>query len=58
MLVAVSDRYDFGFSIKAAERKRLTEDSTHMQEIEIMDNQKIPKSFQGCFENSNNKTTW
>ena len=37
MLVAVPDRYNFEFSMKAAERKRRTEDSTHMQEIEIID---------------------
>ena len=34
---------DFEFSIEAAERKRRTEDSTHMQEIEIIDSQKFPK---------------
>ena len=33
VLVAVTDRYEFEFSIKAAKRKRRTEDSTHMQEI-------------------------
>ena len=30
VLVVVPDRYDFEFSIKAAERKRQTEDSTHI----------------------------
>ena len=55
MLVAVSDRYNFEFSIKAAERKRRTEDSTDVQEMEIIDNQKFSKSFQTYFGNSNNK---
>ena len=52
VLVVVSDRYDFEFSIKGAERKRRTEDSTHIQEIEIIDNRKFPKSFQSYLENS------
>ena len=43
VLLAVTDRYDFENSIKAAKRKHRTEDSTHMQEIEIIDNQKFPK---------------
>ena len=43
LLVAVTDGYDFEFSIEAAERKRWIEDSTHMQEIEIIDSQKFPK---------------
>ena len=43
VLVVVSDRYDFEFSIKGAERKRRTEDSTHIQEIETNDNRKISK---------------
>ena len=46
VLVVVSDRFDFEFSMKSAERKRRTEDSTHIQEIEIIDNRKVPKSFQ------------
>ena len=40
VLVAVTDGYDFEFSIEAAERKRWTEDSTHKQEIEITDSKK------------------
>ena len=56
VLVAVIDGYDFEFSIEAAERKRRTEDSTHMQEIGITDRQKFPKSFQSYLRNSNNKT--
>ena len=43
VLVVVSDRYDFEFSIKGAERKGRTEDSTHIQEIETNDNRKCPK---------------
>ena len=38
VLLVVTDRYDFEFSVKAAERKRWTEGSTHVQEIEIIDN--------------------
>ena len=45
LLVAVTDRYNFGFSIKAAERKRWTEDSTHIQEIEIIDNRNVLSHF-------------
>ena len=56
VLVAVSDRYDFEFSIKATERKRQREDASHMKEIEVIDNQKSPKSFQSYLGNSNNKT--
>ena len=41
VLVAVTDAYDFEFSIEAAERKSRTEDSTHMQDIEIIDRQKF-----------------
>ena len=37
-------------------RKRWIEGSTHMQEIEIIDSQKFPKSFQSYLGNSNNKT--
>ena len=55
MLVVILDRYGFEFSIKGAERKHQTEDSTHIQEIEIIDNRKVPKSFQSCLGNSNNK---
>ena len=46
-MVVVLDRYDFEFSIKAIERKRRRE---------IIDNLKVPKSFQSCFfKNSYNK---
>ena len=55
VLVVVPDRYDFKFSVKAAERKHQTEDSTHIQEIEIIDNRKVPKSFQSYLGNSINK---
>ena len=33
MLVVVTDRYDFKFSIKAAYTKHQTEDLAHIQEI-------------------------
>ena len=35
VLVVVTDRFDFEFSIKAAYRKRRTENSAHIREIEI-----------------------
>ena len=56
VLVAVPDRYDFEFLIKAAERKRRVEDSAHIQEIQIFGNRKVPTSFQSYLGNSNNKT--
>ena len=37
MLVVVPDQYDFESSIKPAERKGRTEDSTHIQETEIIE---------------------
>ena len=43
-LVAVPDRYDFEFLIKATKRK-------HRTEI----NRKVPKSFQSYLKNLNNK---
>ena len=55
LLVVVPDRYDSEFSIKAAEGKHRTEDSTHIQEIEIINNRKVPKSFQSHLRNLNNK---
>ena len=50
--VIITDRYDFEFSIKAAERKRRTEDSAHTQEIEIIDNRNVHSHFKvrGEFE--------
>ena len=48
-LVAVTDGYDFEFSIEAAERKGRTDGSSYMQEIEIIDSQK----FQSFLWNSN-----
>ena len=56
VLVRVTDGYDFQFSVEVAEKKHGTEDSTHMQEIEIIDSQKFPKSFQSYLGNSNDKT--
>ena len=57
VLVVVSYRHSFELLIKAVERKRRTDDSTHIQEIEIIDNEKFPKSFQNYLGNSNNKTS-
>ena len=45
VLVVVTDQYDFEFSIKTADRKRQTEDSAHIQEIEIIDNRNLLQSF-------------
>ena len=45
----------FLIDMKAAERKHRSGDSTHMQEIEIFDNQNFPKSFQNYLGNSNSK---
>ena len=42
--------------MKATERKRRREESTHRQEIEVIDNQKFPVSYQSYLRNSNNKT--
>ena len=56
VLVVVTDLYDFKFSIKAAVRKRRTEDSTQILETEIIDNRNGPKTFQSYLGNSNNKT--
>ena len=58
VLVAITDGDGFEFSKEASERKHLTEDSTHMQEIEIIDSHKCPKSFQRLWKYkrlSNNK---
>ena len=43
VLVVILDRYGFEFSIKGAERNHRTEDSTHIQETEIIDNRKSAK---------------
>ena len=56
VLAAVPDRYGFEFLIKAAERKRRTEDSAQIQEIQIFGNRKVPTSFQSYLGNSNNET--
>lgn len=37
----MNDQYNFEFSIKAAEKKRRKEDSSHIQQIEIIDNRKF-----------------
>ena len=46
----VPDRYDFKFPIKAAERKRRAEDSTYIQETEIIGNPKGPNHFKVTLE--------
>ena len=58
VLVVVTDRYDFEFSIKAADRKRRTEDSAHIQEIEIIDNRNLRSHFKVTSELRTIKTTW
>ena len=58
MLVVVSDRSNFKFSIKAPERKRQIEDSTHMQEIEIIDNRKFQRHFKATLGIRTIKLTW
>ena len=57
LLVVVSDRYDFKLLIKAAERKRWTEDSTHIQEIEIIGNRKVRNLFQSYLKDPTLKRT-
>ena len=53
LLALISDWYGFEFSIKGAEGKHRSDDSTHIQEIKIIDNRKVPKSFQSYLGNSN-----
>ena len=51
VLVEVLDQYDLKFWIKAVERKSRTEDSTHMQEIEIIGKtEKFQCHFKVTFE--------
>ena len=50
------NRYGFEFSIKVVERKHRTKGSTHIQEIVIIDNQKVLKKFHSYLVNSNNKS--
>ena len=45
VLVVVPDRYDFEFSIKATERKRRREDTTH-RKLKLL----ITKNFQSHFK--------
>ena len=54
--IVVPYQHDFDFSIKCTERKRRSEDPTHIQEIEIIDNRKVPKLFQSYLGKSNSKT--
>ena len=58
VLVAVHHRYDFEFLIKAFERKRRTEDSNHIHEIEIIDNQKVKYHFKVTLGIRTIKSTW
>ena len=58
VLVVALDRIDFQFSMKAAERKHRTEDSNYIQQIEIIDNLKVPKSFQAALGNWTIKPIW
>ena len=44
-MVVVTNRYDLELLIKAAERKCRTKDSTHIQEIEIIDNRNVQSYF-------------
>ena len=50
VLVVDTDRYDIEFSMKAAIRKCRTEDSSHIREIEVIDNRNVHSHF----NNNNN----
>ena len=54
LLVIVPDRYNVELSIKSVERLRRTANSA--QEIEIISDRKMPKSFQSCLSNVSKKT--
>ena len=54
MLVIVPNRYDVELSIKCAERLPRTANS--VQQIEIIIDRKVPKSFQSYLSNASNKT--
>ena len=58
VLVVAPDRYDLGIWMKAAEGKLRTEGSNHIQEIEVIDNWKVPKSFQVTLGIPTIKLTW
>ena len=58
VLVVDIDRYVFQFSIKVAERKRRTEDSTHIQEIEIINNRNVQSHFKVTLVIRTIKPTW
>ena len=53
LLVIVPDRYEIELSIKSAERLHRTANS--VQEIEIIRDRKVPKSFQSYLSNASNK---
>ena len=52
-MVIAPDHYDVELSTKSAERLRRTANS--VQEIEIISDRKIPKSFQSYLSNASNK---
>ena len=58
MLVVVTDRYDFEFSIKTAGRKRRAEVSAHIQGTEIIDNRNVHNRFKVTSAIQTIKTTW
>ena len=58
MLVVVTGGYDFEFSVKAADRRCQTEESAHIQEIEIIDNRNAHSHFKVTLEIRTVKTTW
>ena len=53
LLIIVPMSYDFELSIKSAERLRHQENL--VQEMEIISNRKVPKSFQSYLSNVNSK---
>ena len=58
VLVVVTDRYDFESSIKAVDRKCQTEDSAHIQEIEIIDDWNVQGHFKVTSGIRTIKATW
>ena len=58
VLVVVTDRYDFEFSIKTAGRKRRAEVSAHIQGTEIIDNRNVHNRFKVTSAIQTIKTTW
>ena len=58
VLVVVTDQCDFEFSIKAADRNCWSEDSAHIQEIEIIDNRNVHSHFKVTSGIRTIKTSW